>query len=361
MQMRKCANVKKCKCEIVQMCKYKNEKITLIKVIKNNMKKGFEKFNFYLVQLEKLLVAAAKSKNAALYLYENDCRTKVFMLQGLSKLYANMHNEKRFTKTKDAFKAIEDLLGAIDYYDNFYKDFLADKNIPEAIQKATLSKKVQSIADLNFLLEDKKWINSDKPKVEKIRKKLEKLDWQEEEKEIEGIKKVYEKSIASINKFYKETGTSFTDLETQIHEIRRKLRWLSIYPQALQGSIQYLSKIKADAKIKKYLTKEIVTSKYNVMPAVGNRTCILPIEKNYFLALSFVINALGNLKDKGLRIMAIAEAIEHTEFIKPELALAKALKISKQNPTAIKTILKEAKVICKQFFEEDNLGKLLGK
>ena len=97
------------------------------------------------------------------------------------------------------------------------------------------------------------------------------------------------------------------------------------------------------------------------MPAVGNRTCILPIEKNYFLALSFVINALGNLKDKGLRIMAIAEAIEHTEFIKPELALAKALKISKQNPTAIKTILKEAKVICKQFFEEDNLGKLLGK
>jgi hypothetical protein len=324
------------------------------------MKRGFEKFNFYLVQLEKLLATAVKSKNAALYLYENDFRTKVFMLQGLSRLYANMHNEKRFTKTKDAFKAIEDLLGAIDHYDNFSKDFEADKNIPASIKKYVLAKKVENIAALNFLLEKKKWIKSDKPKVEKIRKKLLKLDWQEEEKEIAGIKKVYEKSIESINKFYKETGTTFTDVETQVHELRRKLRWLSIYPQALQGSIQYVSKIKADAAVKKYLTKEIVNSKYNIMPAVGKHTAILPIEKNYFLALSFVINALGNLKDKGLRIFAIAEAVEGTEFIKPELAMAKALKICKEKPTALKTILKDAKVICKQFFEEDNLGKLLG-
>ncbi len=325
------------------------------------MKKGFEKFNFYLVQLEKLLAAAVKSKNAALYLYENDCRTKVFMLQGLSRLYANLHNEKRFTKTKDALKAIEDLLGAVDYYDNFSKDFDSDNNIPTSIQKFTSIKKVEKLAELNFLLEKKNWIKSDNPKLEKIRKKLEKLDWQDEAKEIEGIKKMYQKSILSINKFYKETGTSFTDLENQVHELRRKLRWLSIYPQALQGTIQFSNTKKADELVKKYLTKEIVNSKYNIMPAVGNHTITLPIEKNYFLALSFVINALGNLKDKGLRIFAIAEAIEGTEFIKPELALAKALKISKEKPTAIKTIMKDAKIICKQFFEEDNLGKLLAK
>jgi hypothetical protein len=323
------------------------------------MKKGFDKFNFYLLQLEKLLIAATKSKNAALYLYENDCRTKVFMLQGLCRLYASMHNEKKFTKLKDAFKALEDLLGAIDYYDNFHADFIADKNIPVSIQKYTLAKKIEKIAALNFLLEKKKWIKADKPKVEKIRKKLAKLDWQEEAKEIEGIKKMYEKSIASINKFYKETGTAFTDLESQVHELRRKLRWLSIYPQALQGSVQFASNTKADTAVKKYLTKEIVTSKFNVMPEQGTLKFVMPIEKNHFLALSFTIAALGNLKDKGLRIFAIAEAIEGTEFIQHELAITKAIGISKEKPTALKAILKEAKAICKDFFAEDNLGKLL--
>jgi hypothetical protein len=325
------------------------------------MKKGFEKFNFYLLQLEKLLAAAAKTKNAALYLYENDCRTKVFMLQGLCRLYSNMHNEKKFTKIKDAFKAIEDLLGAVDYYDNFYADFIADKNIPASVQKYMLAKKIEKMAALNFLLEKKNWIKSDKPKVEKIRKKLQKLDWQEEAKEIEGIKKIYEKYITSISKFYKETGSAFTDLEGQVHELRRKLRWLSIYPQAMQGSIQYASNTKADAAVKKYLTKEIVTSKFNMMPAVGKHTVVMELDKNHFLALSFVIADLGKLKDKGLRIIAIAEAIEGTEIIKPELSIEKAKKISKEKPTALKTILKEAKVICKDFFVEDNLGKLLVK
>jgi hypothetical protein len=325
------------------------------------MKKGFEKFNFYLVQLEKLLAAAAKTKNAALYLYENDCRTKVFMLQGLSRLYANMHNEKKFTKIKEAFKTLEDLLGAIDHYDNFHKDFTADKNIPASIQKYMLTKKIEKIAAFNFLLEKKKWIKSDEPKVEKIRKNLQKLDWQEEAIEVEAIKKVYKKNIASINKFYAETGTTFTQLEEQVHELRRKLRWLSIYPQALQGTIQYESKIKADTAVKKYLTKEIVTSKYNIMPDKGTHKFVLPMEKNYFLALSFTIAALGKLKDDGLRIFAIAEAIEGTEFITHELAIAKALKISKEKPTALKAILKEAKLICKDFFAEDNLGKLLVK
>ena len=323
------------------------------------MKKGLGKFEFYLIQLDTILKAAVKTKNPALHLYEHDGRTKLFMLEGLAKLYSGMHNEKRFTKLKDSFKAIEDLLGAVDYYDSFAKDFVADKNIPATITKFMQAKKIEKLAELNYLLEKKKWINNKKLRTTKIRKRLAKLDWQPQDKEITLIKKDYESSIKSINKFYKETGTAFTDVETQVHELRRKLRWLSIYPQALQGSIQLIDSKIADKNLTKYLTKEIVTSPFNKMPKKGTHEPVLNFEQNYFLALSYVIAALGKLKDKGLRLFAIAEAIQGIETISKEAAMQKAIKIAKANSNMLSTILKDAKTIASKFFDEDNLGKLL--
>ena len=325
------------------------------------MKKGLGKFEFYLIKLDSIFEAAVKTKNPALYVYENDGRTKVFMLEGLAKLYAGMHNEKRFTKLKDSFKALEDLLGAVDYYDSFAKDFAADKKIPATITKFMQAKKTEKLAELNYLLEKKKWIKNRKPRTTKIRKRLAKLDWQPQEKEIELIKKDYESSIKSINKFYKETGIAFTDVEVQVHELRRKLRWLSIYPQALQGSIQLIDSKIADKNVTKYLIKEIVTSPFNKMPKKGTHELVLNFEQNYFLALSFVIAALGKLKDKGLRLFAIAEAIQGTETTSKESAMQKAIKIAKANNNTLVTILKEAKTIASKFFEEDNLGKLIAK
>ena len=325
------------------------------------MKKGLGKFEFYLIKLDSIFEAAVKTKNPALYVYENDGRTKVFMLEGLAKLYAGMHNEKRFTKLKDSFKALEDLLGAVDYYDSFAKDFAADKKIPATITKFMQAKKTEKLAELNYLLEKKKWIKNRKPRTTKIRKRLSKLDWQPQEKEIALIKKDYESSIKSINKFYKETGIAFTDVEVQVHELRRKLRWLSIYPQALQGSIQLIDSKIADKNVTKYLIKEIVTSPFNKMPKKGTHELVLNFEQNYFLALSFVIAALGKLKDKGLRLFAIAEAIQGTETTSKESAMQKAIKIAKANNNTLVTILKEAKTIASKFFEEDNLGKLIAK
>ena len=58
---------------------------------------GPQRFEYFLMKLEELLAQAAATKNPALFLYQNDARTKLFMLEGLSKLYAGMHNKKKFT------------------------------------------------------------------------------------------------------------------------------------------------------------------------------------------------------------------------------------------------------------------------
>jgi hypothetical protein len=320
---------------------------------------GLERFEYYLKQLDALLIAACKTDNPALYLYKNDARTKVFMLEGLAKLYAGMHNEKAFLKIKERLKALEDLLGAIDYYDSFVKDFLADIEMPKLLRIFLEKRRDENITALNALLLKRKWINHDPLRTNKIRKKLATLDWQKPEDEVVLIRKFYEKSIKSTSKFYAETGKKFTNIEEQVHELRRRLRWLSIYPQALQGAIQFSEKVKADKILAKYLTPEIVKSPFNKLPAKGKNTSILKLEKNYFLALSYTIAALGKLKDKGLRIVATKEAVQSTLKVTDSIAQRRAFELNDMEDDGLINIMQAAKDICEPFFKEQNLQKLL--
>ena len=325
------------------------------------MTKGPGRFEFYLIQLDKLLLEASRTDNPALYLYQNDCRTKVFMLEGLAKLYAGMHNEKKFLKIKADLKSIEDTLGSIDYYDSFAKEFLLDTEMPSTLRLYMEEKRAEKFELLNALLLKRKWINHSPSRTTKIRKRLKKLDWQSPEKEIVQIKNFYNKSISTIDSFYKETGEAFTDVELQVHELRRKLRWLSIFPQALQGAIQFIEKGIEDDLNVKYLTPEIVNSPFNVFPEPGNNKIVLQLEKNYFLALSYTIAALGKLKDRGLKLLATAEAVKATQFISDKIAMQRACKLNKMSNEELTEILAKSKELCVLFFEEKNLQKMMGE
>jgi hypothetical protein len=323
------------------------------------MQLGQTRFNFYVVKLEELLLQASRTDNAALYLYQNNTRTIAFMLEGLCKLYAGMHNQKKFEKLKDRFKELEDMLGAIDYYDAFSISFKKDKTITDVLKKYITARKEECIATLNTTLEKKKWISHDPSRLTKINKKLSKLKWKTPEEEIILIKSFYEKSIDEINDFFESTGDTFTNLEDQVHEIRRKIRWLSIYPQALQGVVQFSRKVAVDKNVKKYLTKETVNSPFNVFPKRGVNKNVLLVHKNYFLAMSNVIATLGKIKDKGLKIVVLAEAIKNTQKSDEAMAMKKALAICKMKPNGVQLILQEARSICNNYFSENNLGKLL--
>jgi hypothetical protein len=323
------------------------------------MTKGLGRFEFYLIQLDDLLLKASRTDNPALFLYQNDARTKIFMLEGLAKLYAGMHNESLFLKIKERLKLLEDLIGGVDYYDNFAKDFLADDEMPSTIRLFLENRRDEKLAELNTALLKRKWINHDPLRTKKIRKRLKKMDWVNSEKEIDLIKKFYLKAIKAINNFFAETGFAFSNLEEQVHELRRKLRWLSIYPQALQGAIQLKDSQIKDEAVEKYLIPEIVNSPFNKMPLQGNNPTTLLLEKNYFLALSNMISALGKLKDKGLRVMITAEAIKATQFVSEGVAMQRALELNKMNTDGLKDIMQKAKEICDAYFEENNLEKLI--
>lgn len=322
---------------------------------------GLGRFEYYLIKLDDALLAASKTTNPALYLHKNNTRTVLFMLQALAKLYAGMHNEKKFLKLKENFKILEDALGDVDHYDAIAKEYEANKKIPRSIVTILKQKTVALIDLLNQILLKKKWINSNTLRTKKIRSKLVKMDWLEPKNEIASIKAFYIKEIKEVNAFYTEIEKPFTDIELQVHELRRKLRWLSIYAQALQGAIQFGTEELAAARYKKYLTKEIVKSPFNKLPLPGNNTATMLINKNCFLALSFTIDALGKLKDDGLKIFATKEALQLNKKITEADLTKKALSINGLASDGLNKLLTQANIICKPFFEEEILNHLIAK
>lgn len=323
------------------------------------MNKGILRFEPFLQQFENILSKAASQKNPALYLYQNNARTPLFMLEGLAKLYSGLHNEKKFSKLKEHFKLLEDALGAIDYYDAIARQLTKNKKIPLEINQYLQAQTREKLQHLNELLTAKKWIGENNERLVKIRKKLKETNWLDDEKEIEEITIFYGKAIYEIVEFTHTTNYHFDNMEKDVHELRRKLRWLSIYPQALQGCVQLTENKTKSKNITKYLTKEIINSPFNKMPAAGNNHYILNLNKGYFLALSWIIAELGKLKDSGLTIVAITEAVQQTETVNEADAQKKAYHILVPKQIKLPILLNEAEKISKTFFDEKNLEHLV--
>jgi hypothetical protein len=320
------------------------------------MKNGSQRFEYYLAQLETLLTKAAKQKNPALWLYMNNMRTPLFMLEALAKMYIGIHNKKKFTKLKEHFKLLEDALGAIDYYDSFSKEFT--KNTPAAIVNYLQAQTREKIQSMNELLMENNWLG-DASRIKKIQKKLQEADWLKEENEIKAINEFYGKAIYEIAEFINDPKFHFDNVEEDVHELRRKLRWLSIYPQALRGCIQ-LSKAKTTARhLSKYCTKEIVTSPFNKMPEAGDCKYFLLLNQNHFYALSWMIAELGKLKDSGLKVIAIKEALQQTTSVNDEDAYTKAYQLLGSKQVKLPQLLKNAAAISKTYFTEHNLEHLV--
>lgn len=323
------------------------------------MKNGSARFEFFLTQLQTLLTKSAKQKNPALWLYQNNVRTPLFMLEGLAKMYSSIHNKKKFAKLKEHFKLLEDVLGAIDYYDSFAKEFSKNKTIPAAVTNYLQAQAREKIQSLNELLVEKEWLGENADRIKKIQKKLEEADWLKEEKEVEAIKDFYGEAIYGIVEFTAKTKFHFDNVEADVHELRRKLRWLSIYPQAFRGCIQ-LSKSKTAAKrLSKYLTEEIVTSPYNKMPDAGDAAYFLLLDKNYFYSLSWLIAELGKLKDSGLKIVAVKESLQQTGTSNEEEAFKKAYQLLDKKQPKLQQLLDDAEKVCKIYFSEHNLEHLV--
>ena len=327
--------------------------------IVNNTIVGWQRFDYFLQQLQAAFDKAATTDDPALSLYQQNVRTPLFMLEALTRLYKDIHNKKRFKKFSELFKDFEDRLGAIDYYDGFGKEFSAKDNIPQQVKDFIKTQMENKLTDLRQMLEEKGWTGNDNKRMRKIRSKLQKANWPDEEEDASAIKECYQESIAVIVKNIKKNKISFQNVETDVHELRRELRWLSIYPQALRGLIQMKPSVDSPEYLKKYLTPEIVNSTFNKMPEPSDLKDIIYADADHFYALSWLISELGKLKDNGLRIVVLKEVLQSLNKLTDEEAEKQALALCGEKQMKTADILQKSKEISEQFFMEKILQELV--
>jgi hypothetical protein len=318
---------------------------------------GLVAASFWLHKFESQIKNCKGKKNVSLQLLAADGRTTCFMLQALGKLYKELHNKKRFTKLKDNFKQDEDLLGQVDYWQWLATSLKANKLISAATKKYITEQLAKAVAaaDKNFT---SKYISSSK-KIEKFTKKLGDAKWLSEAQETAAIKEFYQGEIEEINSFIEESLKNFTEVETQLHEIRRKIRWLSIYPHALKGKIQLKASAKTSKALASFITKKETTSSFNKLPAKGKNASCVMLHKNNFLAMSNVIAHLGVIKDKGLLFHGLTSAIAFAEKLGNEEAANKAA-IALKVPIQLEfNILKEGAAVLTNAQKHGIVSKLL--
>ena len=317
-----------------------------------------KRFVFFIDKISKLLDAAKSSENAANFIYTNDMRTPLFMIEGLCRIYKKIYQHAGFKKLNVQFKELEDKLGEIDFYDGFYKEFQTKENIPLDITLFSKEKRDEKIQSLNIFLKKEKWISKHQKAIAKVFKTLKKVDWMNEQDDAAAVFKVYQNQIIKILKRYENRTKPFSDIEKDVHELRRELRWLSIYPQAFQGLIQLQPGDDILDYLKNYLTPKIINSPYNKMPDGSGLEVHIMLHQNYYYALSWMIAELGKLKDNGLEIELLEESISAVYKTKENVS-SLAYSLCEKNQPTILQILSEAQKISNTFFDEKILEQLV--
>ncbi|WP_017259040.1 hypothetical protein [Pedobacter arcticus] len=316
---------------------------------------GLTRFTNQLNSLKNLLSLAKEAQNPALTFYSSNARQILFYLEALSRIYKEIHNEKLFKGFKNDFKSLEDQLGKIDYFDAYYKELAVLPSFPKKISEHLRVNYQQELQKLGNLLVANRWLDN---KLVEINEELIKADWLSPDDDRKAVAKTIAKEIKSIEKDYKTGELNFKDLEHGVHEFRRQIRWISIYAQALDGLIQ-LKPDDLSQKLSVYLTKDIIESKFNVMPSSKNLTETINISQAAFYALSWMIAKSGDLKDEGLKLICVEECMKAINFL-PELEIeAKAKRLLPDLKVTPKEIKAEMKVLADQFLTQHRVLDIL--
>lgn len=312
----------------------------------------FNPFLFYSKQLQALLAKASTQKNPALWLFKNDARTPLFMLEGLTRIHSKAFSEKLFLKWNIRFKKLEDVFGEIEQYNTLEIELEKNKKVSKEILKYFAVNTNNYMVKCNQRLHEKNWFNN---KLKPFDYKLSEFDVEYNQEYLDELKYCIGNEIDAILSFAKKSDYQFTKMEEQVHEMRRKLRWLSIYAIALNGLIQ-LKKTDKKTKFKiNYFTKKVLNLPYNKLPLRPKNTAIIEFDHDSFFALSWVISELGKLKDNAITIQKLSDAIFIVEDITVSEANKKAISILGLKANAQEEILKQASVILETALVKDKI------
>lgn len=232
-----------------------------------------------------------------------DVRGQVFLTEGLLRIYSKVGgNDKVVNRVYDYIQQLEDTIGKYSLDRKMLKTAIELNIAPQVISylKDLEINSYQSL--LNILIS--KW---DHPNNRLLVKDLIEIDQKHNISSKKVVKKFFVESIKKLEK----TKFDLDELEDGIHVLRRKMRWLVIYIQSLQGRVQFHEGV-GKSSISRFNQimqdpdfKDDHYAKFYISPEEQSP---LLISKPYFLALGKASREIGHTKDNGELFMHLTHA-----------------------------------------------------
>jgi hypothetical protein len=286
--------------------------------------------------LENILKSSATKRDKGLFFYQNKGRDVLFRLEGLTRIYRNIHDKKFFDTWYKEWKTLEDLLGKMDFYESVHNELSKDRKLKAKSTKAFGEQYNAHLEELNQKLKNEHWLSGEK--MAAFRAGIAQCTWLESHEDRAAFGHEMINELSKLHQKYESGELNPYNIEEGLHEFRRRLRWIGIYSIASEGMVQ-LQKVKTiTPSVQKYQTKEIVASPYNIMPAHSKGQHTINIQSQHFYAMSWLIQQLGEWKDRA----------QHHEALK-----SIGGEISKANASLVANIPAQAEMTIDEFVYSD--------
>lgn len=301
-------------------------------------------------------------------LYRADVRTPLFMLEGLARVARRSGGDRAvFDDVLREVKIAEDLIGDVDFWWTMSEKGTAWK-LPLAWRAwAEQNHRVAAGRAVGWL-EARAWLDHRYlPEEGEVRLRTRRLGetlaaqpWPNPKKERKALVQFLHDRVLAVHEAAK--GLDLTELEDGVHELRRKIRWLSIYAAALDGAIQLDPKAEPPPGWSRYLTPAVVDNPFNVLPKGDGSIEPILLPAPLFYALSWMIAEIGDLKDRAQWTETVAHGLAVTDSggrskpqrwlgddaLEPEQACREVAAMAEQTLVKDKLLERLAKAIAKQ-------------
>ena len=266
--------------------------------------RNFERVLVPAAKIDTLLRSESDPDKLVDLVMSKDIRRQVFLLEGIAKLYGNIHG-KDAERVYVGAKALEDQLGKV----SMTRSNLATAEKVGADPKAIAILKADADAargELKALI-TAEWMPDAKGRIPGLRDAVE--DWGEAKwgSYDKDVKKVREELSRRLEKL-ENTPYDMGELEDGVHELRRQLRWFPIYAESLDGLFQLDDTVNPIKAYEPLLQAPIATSKYVNLPGADREKDPILIPKSIYCGLMQLTLDLGALKDAGEPIHFLRDA-----------------------------------------------------
>jgi len=194
----------------------------------------FERVLVHAARIDAILRSEPDADKLVDLVMTKDLRRQVFLLEGIAKLYTDIHGKKA-EQVYDGAKRLEDQIGQF----SMTKSNLAAAQKVGADPSAVAVLKKDMVASRAALKEliVSEWMPDAKGRIPALRDVVEdwgEAKWGSYEKDIDKVKAELSRRLGKLE----ATPFDMGELETGIHELRRQLRWFPIYAESLNGLFQ---------------------------------------------------------------------------------------------------------------------------